>query len=128
MCDLSSAIRFCRSSRCSGFFGAFRKALRPGRIDANRGLQCRRAIDRKEHPLSNFLACLAPCIERSDDLVGKLLLHRDKGIVAGHRFSGSRELALQAAQPEPSPGFDRKTARIADAADAFPASSPRSGC
>ena len=66
--------------------------LRSGRIDADRGLQHRRAIDCKECPLSDCLAGLPPCLERSDDLAGNFLLHRKKRIVARRRAFGFANL------------------------------------
>ena len=49
--------------------GCFPQRARPGRIDADRGLECRRAVHRQERPLGHRLGCIPPRIQRSDDLV-----------------------------------------------------------
>ena len=66
----------------------FRAGAKAGlRIDADRGLQCGRAIDCKEHCFAERLLRVAPLIERTDDLFRYAFLERQEGIVLGDRLA-----------------------------------------
>ena len=84
--DFSSAMRASSSSRCSSrhLAPARRRRLR---IDADSGLQRRRAVDRKEHRFAERLLRVAPIVERIDDLLRDLFLEGEEGIVCGDRLA-----------------------------------------
>ena len=109
MRDLSSAIRFCSSSSMQRALRRLPQRTRRGRVDADGGLQRRRAVHRQERPLRQRLAHVPPCVERRDDLPGYVLLHRDERIVGGRRAFDPCGPARPGPRPEPSSDWHRRS-------------------
>ena len=118
MRDLSSAIRFCSSSPCSGLFVALRNGRVSAGIDADGRLQRRRAVHRQKCPFGQRLAHVPPRVERGDDLAGYGFLQRDERIVGQPRAFDPCEPARPSWRPEPSSDSRSRTTRIAAATDA----------
>ena len=86
MRDLSSAIRFCSSSRCSGLFARLAQRARRSRDRCRprpAASASRRPTGTSARPALSLMS--RQRVERRDDLPGHVLLHGDERIVGGHR-------------------------------------------
>ena len=94
-------------------------AARVRRIDADRGLQRGRAVDRQERPLGRWSrSCSRQSVEAATICSEIVLLQREERIVRRRRPADPRARVRPSRHTAPSTDSRRRTARIAAAADA----------